>query len=105
MNPVDAGETARTRTPLDRPSGLRPTGLHVGVHGSGGIGQRVEDQAGEMLAMANQPDETPATGPAEEPAAPAPFKHTRWQNFIRDMWLVLGPAQTGLPPYATAEER
>src|SRR3954447_9669189 len=58
-----------------------------------------------MLAMANQPDERPATGPAEEPAAPAPFTHTRWQNFIRDMWLVLGPAQTGLPPYATPEER
>src|SRR3954454_22964835 len=58
-----------------------------------------------MLAMANQPDERPATGPTEEPAGPAPFTHTRWQNFIRDMWLVLGPAQTGLPPYATPQER
>src|SRR3954453_20634087 len=58
-----------------------------------------------MLAMANLPDETPATGPTEETAAPAPFKPTRWQHFIREMWLVLGPPQTGLPPYATPEER
>jgi hypothetical protein len=28
-----------------------------------------------------------------------------WQRFYRFLWRFLGPAQTGLPPYATAEER
>ncbi len=56
-----------------------------------------------------QPDRTtdpgPGSGLAAGDAAPAPFKHTRWQNFVRDMWLLLRPAQTGVPPYATPEER
>ena len=37
--------------------------------------------------------------------APAPFKHTRWQRLIRDLYKLYGPAQTGVPPYATPEER
>ena len=32
-------------------------------------------------------------------------QHTRWQSFLRDIFRMLGPAQTGLPPYATPEER
>jgi hypothetical protein len=28
-----------------------------------------------------------------------------WQRFYRFLWRFLGPAQTGLPPYATEEER
>jgi len=31
--------------------------------------------------------------------------HTRWQSFLRDVFKLLGPAQTGLPPYPTPEER
>jgi hypothetical protein len=53
----------------------------------------------------NQGAEASDTGRPEETVAPAPYKHTRWQNFIREMWLILGPAQTGLPPYATPGER
>jgi hypothetical protein len=30
---------------------------------------------------------------------------TPWQRFYRFLWRFMGPAQTGLPPYATAEER
>ena len=32
-------------------------------------------------------------------------QHTRWQRLLRDVFKILGPAQTGLPPYATPEER
>ena len=32
-------------------------------------------------------------------------EHTPWQRFYRVLFRVLGPAQTGLPPYPTAEER
>jgi hypothetical protein len=28
-----------------------------------------------------------------------------WQRFYRFLWRFMGPAQTGLPPYATVEER
>jgi hypothetical protein len=28
-----------------------------------------------------------------------------WQRLYRVLWRFFGPAQTGLPPYATAEER
>ena len=31
--------------------------------------------------------------------------HTRWQRFVRFLFRFLGPAQTGLPPYATPAER
>jgi hypothetical protein len=30
---------------------------------------------------------------------------TPWQRIYRFLWRFFGPAQTGLPPYATAEER
>jgi hypothetical protein len=30
---------------------------------------------------------------------------TAWQRFYRFLWKFLGPAQVGLPPYATAQER
>ena len=40
-----------------------------------------------------------------EAHAAAPFKHTWWQRLIRDLYRLYGPAQTGLPPYATPEER
>src|SRR3954453_13909448 len=52
--------------------------------------------------MADEPSDT---GQAERSPEPAPFKHTPWQNFIRDIFMMFGPAQTGLPPYATPEER
>src|SRR3954453_7216442 len=52
--------------------------------------------------MADEPSDT---GQAERSPEPAPFKHTPWQNFIRDLFMMFGPAQTGLPPYATPEER
>src|SRR3954468_2975888 len=52
--------------------------------------------------MADEPSDT---GQAERPPEPAPFKHTPWQNFIRDLFMMFGPSQTGLPPYATPEER
>ncbi len=32
-------------------------------------------------------------------------EHTRWQRFYRFLYRFYGPAQTGLPPYPTAEER
>jgi hypothetical protein len=65
--------------------------------------------------MADEVDE-----PGQDPATPrqgdlrrrgdtgapsAPFKHTRWQKLIRSLFKLYGPAQTGLPPYATPQER
>jgi hypothetical protein len=32
-------------------------------------------------------------------------EHTPWQRLYRFLFRFMGPAQTGLPPYATAEER
>jgi hypothetical protein len=32
-------------------------------------------------------------------------EHTWWQRIYRFLYRFYGPAQTGLPPYATAEER
>ena len=34
-----------------------------------------------------------------------PFQHTRWQRFVRELFKIYGPAQTGLPPYPTPAER
>lgn len=31
--------------------------------------------------------------------------HTRWQRFIRFLFRYMGPAQTGLPIYASPDER
>jgi hypothetical protein len=44
--------------------------------------------------------------PDEEPSERArAFHHTRWQSFVRGLFKVFGPAQTGLPIYPTPEER
>jgi hypothetical protein len=59
----------------------------------------------ESWEAAGRADGAPETDITKGQEGPAPFGHTRWQNFIREMWLILGPAQTGLPPYATPEER
>jgi hypothetical protein len=50
-----------------------------------------------------------ADGPVRDESsgapAPAPFVHTWWQHTIRELFLTFGPAQTGLPPFPTPQER
>ena len=67
-----------------------------------------------MPDQVDEPGHSPGTpGQGGEPGgdedlarpAPVPFKHTRWQRLIRDLYKLYGPAQTGVPPYATPEER
>jgi hypothetical protein len=67
-----------------------------------------------MPDQVDEPGHNPETpGEGGEPGSdkdgarpsPAPFKHTWWQRLIRDLYKLYGPAQTGVPPYATPEER
>ena len=62
------------------------------------------DEPGQDPQPRPQDDEADRDESAARPA-PAPFKHTRWQRLIRDLYRLYGPAQTGLPPYPTPEER
>jgi hypothetical protein len=75
---------------------------HLAVARSLSATMIADELRGERAAMADEPSDT---GQAESSPEPAPFKHTPWQNFIRDLFMMFGPAQTGLPPYATPEER
>lgn len=65
------------------------------------------DQVDEQSQDPATPEQGRGAGSGESPAPSAPvrFKHTRWQRFVRDVYQLYGPAQTGLPPYATPEER
>lgn len=78
------------------------------------VSQRPEERTSDMADQVDEPREDSAateegqgvsSGKSSAPSAPVPFKHTRWERFNRAMYRVFGPAQTGLPPYATPEER
>jgi hypothetical protein len=64
------------------------------------VRQRYRSTGEETSDMTDQADTPSQDGPAQ-----TPFKHTRWQALYRALFQVYGPAQTGLPPYATPEER
>ena len=61
-------------------------------------------EPGQDPQTPQQADEPSRADPPAQPPPP-PFKHTRWQRLIRNLYQLYGPAQTGLPPYATPGER